>query len=359
MSKRCGYCERAFDSEGNPPVEFRKPFLTGYDNIALKNMFDELVYLLCSACCKKTFTKCRAKDCDYLVAKHHITRFGGYCCVCSSSDTILAYNYNPCTKLKNFYNEFGAVAPGAAMAEKDMYLGVELEVVINPEHTTRKVAEETQDAMGSLFAVLKYDGSINCGRRRGFEIVSAPATLEFQKRAWKNFFEFAEETNYFTALHPSCGMHVHMSRSALNPQIVAKMVKFIYGSYNQDFIKKIAQRKPNNYCDYSPESALNTKNHYTALNRSKKETVELRIFQSIVDFELFSKNIEFCHAMYVYTRELSTRKSSDSDLAFEKFISYAKDSKDAYPNLNKYLDTLWCTEKKAIKESSLILESAF
>jgi len=342
MRKSCQGC-----MESRPVEQIKKRLIigsAGYDNQGLRYLFNDNRYDICDHCVKSSYLPCKSAECESLVGLYDRGRYGGYCCKCGTSDAILAFNYDPCKKLKNFYNTFGQVKPAIAAMQGDLYLGVELEVVINPEYSTRKVADETQAAIGDKFAVLKYDGTVNKNGTRGFEIVSAPATMDFQKTAWKNFFEFAGDTKYFLDIHPSCGMHVHMSRTALDNAMINRMVQFVYSAHNQAFIKEIAQRSANQYCDYSPKSAGHVRDHYTALNRAKKQTVELRIFQGIVDAEMFNKNVEFCHAMYSYVKD--TKSHLEEDFHFEKFIPYVQGNNELYPNLSKYLGNLSCIKKK-------------
>jgi hypothetical protein len=318
----------------------------GYDQQRLKYRFTESEHAICSSCLKRHYHIC--KECSMIYGGIFGNADMQYCPKCNTSDAILQFNYDPCKKLKHFFNEFGSLVPEAAQMQGEMYFGVELEVAINKEYSTRKVADETQAAIGDKFAVLKYDGSVNKGGVRGFEIVSAPATVPFHMKAWKNFFEFAEATQYFQKTHTNCGMHVHMSRTALDNAMIRRMVHLIYSQHNQPFIRGIAQRASNNYCKYTPDGANHTDDHYTALNRSKRQTVELRIFQGIVDYEVFGKNIEFCKAMYDFVANAKTIEAEDFE--FENFALYVMGESELYPNLSKYFDVLDCISKKKLKK---------
>lgn len=338
-------CEQCFINDKTTRYKLISP--NGYDQARLKYRFNEDEYYLCKTCIAKSYVIC--KECACVSSRMFNQGSEGFCAKCNTSDHILQFNFDPCKKLKSFYNEYGSLAPEVASMQGDVFFGVELEVAINNDYSTRKVADETQAAIGDKFAVLKYDGSVNQEGTRGFEIVSAPATLAFHNKAWKNFFAFAKSTKYFQPINNHCGMHVHMSRSALDTGMIRSMVHLIYGEHNQAFIKAVAQRPSNKYCDYTPKSANHIDDHYTALNRSKRNTVELRVFQGIVDEEIFNKNIEFCQAMYNYVSKV---KSTDkADFEFEPFVAFILEDAELYPNLSKYLGTLACINKKTISKA--------
>jgi hypothetical protein len=116
-------------------------------------------------------------------------------------------------------------------------LGIEIEVI------PRKLADETR--ILDKFVDLKEDGTLRnaAGLPDGFEIVSKPATLSVHKELipWKLFFEtVGEKMKVWDDLR--CGMHVHISKEALNPIVIGGMMMFINRPENRGFIKEIAGR---------------------------------------------------------------------------------------------------------------------
>ena len=53
---------------------------------------------------------------------------------------------------------------------------------------------------------------------------------------------------------------------------------------------------------------------YVAINLKNSQTIEIRIFRGTLNFNSFMKNIEFAHALFMYTKENKT------DYLFDKLI---------------------------------------
>lgn len=250
-----------------------------------------------------------------------------------------------------------------------VFFGVELEVECDQNYAT-----EVQNDLGK-FVILKPDGSVP----HGFEIVSAPATLDAHKEKWNPFFK---KIKHYTAVKKAnmrswhtttCGMHVHISRRErklnaagrwdgrtftpiLSELQIAKMQQFIHTEANWEFIKKIAGRDPNQYCkwDYKKNfvDGINGREgshqgHRTALNLSNVETVELRIFKGTLKPESFFKNIEFAKALVEFTKPTVTsladfrepKEGGQEVASYKKFLEWMAlpEHRQQYPNLVAFI----------------------
>ena len=186
-----------------------------------------------------------------------------------------------------------------------LYLGVELEVVVRSSYDKYDVAEKMDNDLYD-FIIMCNDGSIDGD---GFEIISAPATHNYHLTAWDKFFN--NGAKYVRGWkEKSCGMHVHLSRNAFeNKYHLMKFVTFINHRRNEDFITNVAGRSANTYCAIKHKNynkrALEFNNRYQAVNLENRNTIEVRIFQSNVAKKGFFKNLEFCVALFEYTKHCS------------------------------------------------------
>lgn len=172
--------------------------------------------------------------------------------------------------------------------------------------------------------IYKHDASIS----NGFECVFRPFTY---KEVCD--FTFHWHSKLFKE-HHSCGMHVHMNKSSFTTYHLYKFSKFFQD--NLDFVCKIAQRKPNRYCDVNTSTPKRMAKEKESgergiLNLQNRKTIEVRIFAGVVSEAQFKKNVEFLDALYYFTKNNKTTDAVD----VEKFEAWVFTQK--YPNLKKFL----------------------
>lgn len=211
------------------------------------------------------------------------------------------------------------------------WYGVELEVNVKTSHDLGDSAETVNNLVNG-FAILKHDGSVD----HGFEIVTAPATLEEHHKQWSRFWS-SNPTRHLTGYESGqCGMHVHISRpSAL---VTGKMIVFLNTEKNQDFLRTIAGRSNSSWAKVHFSKKITdwdkSIDRYEALNTRNEKTVELRIFRSTLKESSFWKNLEFTHALVHFARETSIHTLNVE--TFLAFISRTENRKD-YSHLIAFL----------------------
>ncbi len=224
---------------------------------------------------------------------------------------------------------YGADVPQVLKAAKipphshrPLLLGIELEIA--PATSAARLA--LRDAVDE-FAVLKADRSIMPDN--GVEIVTIPLTLEEQFLRWKPVFNGPLQDCRAT---PRCGLHVHIDTPGEGKAItVGKIMHFIHRPMNEGLINKIAGRKVNEIrgddgqrmCYQRPGlnlSATMMRNwrgdHHSALNvgsRNRNATMELRIFASTNQWDVFMARLEFSAALGLFARQVSLTELNDSD----------------------------------------------
>jgi len=227
------------------------------------------------------------------------------------------------------------------------YFGIELEVESRASQKS-EAAETVVNAL-SEHVYLKSDGSL----ANGFEIVTHPHSLDsFHELEW-GWLDTIKSQGMRSWNTDSCGLHVHVSRSAFGPEgyqtnsnamkylheaHLIRFNKFIYD--NQIQVEILAGRKNNNYASFSdkgrviPKVKLNRQSsgRYSAVNLENRTTVELRMFKGSLRKERVLSAVEFTHAVVEYTRNLKVQ-ASKRPFAWSRFTTYVTNNEELYPNL--------------------------
>lgn len=217
------------------------------------------------------------------------------------------------------------------------FFGVELEVEVGRSMDVEDAARKTYELIGRDFVMLKSDGSIN----RGFEIVSAPATLEVHREKWTPFL--TKKPGAIKSWDTStCGMHVHMTRPTSvgrGSLHLGKMLVFINDLAHREQIVAISGRQSHwgkfsnrRLSDGKANSYIET-GRYSALNITNDKTLEVRMFRGTASLTGFMKNLEFCHAMFYFTRDTSMRS-----LDWSSFVAFVKERRSEYPALVEFIE---------------------
>jgi hypothetical protein len=215
--------------------------------------------------------------------------------------------------------------------KRPVYYGVELEFDTPPVQVAHALRKHTHHM------IAKYDGSI-----RGFELVTAPATFPIHKEEFSTF-PFQDQV-----VTSSDGMHVHIDKSALTTLQIGKLCEWVYNPENLNLLTKIAGRVPGGYCStnvfekgvlgqlqehkdglhYNVEGS-----HQTAINISRKNTVEIRIFRTPENYEQFMARLEFVKAMVDWTAPGAVGYGFKEFKNANRFLNFVTDSRKVYPHL--------------------------
>ena len=192
----------------------------------------------------------------------------------------------------------------------------------------------------SGFALCKHDGSLE----NGFEIVTAPATLSVHKDRWSKFCEKNYADNLSSWNTATCGMHVHVDRASLTPLDIGKLLVFVNGTRNAEFIKKIAGRDSRQWSAKKfkrVKDALNRSDKYEALATHKPKTIEFRIFRGNIAKQGILRNLEFVDALCNFVGTVAMDRDTDTvnRLSYTNFIEYmnTSENKGTYPYLFSWL----------------------
>ena len=219
---------------------------------------------------------------------------------------------------------------------REPYLGIEIEYQVDKRKEGRLYVGDT------LYnhSLMKEDGSI----RNGFEIVSRPASYAQHILKYTSFLDGLPE---WIHPHQSCGMHVHISRTALSQMGAGKLVEFMNRDDNKKFIKLIAGRDPTNYQrqDESYDIKKPFKIHkgsdgadrYNFINLQNKKTIELRIFASPKNTNEFRIRMQFVKAMISYCQPAALTGTLKEQTSFSSFITWLENTKKEFKELHTYV----------------------
>lgn len=240
------------------------------------------------------------------------------------------------------------------------HLGFELEVESQGGTSRYDGAEMTQQALGA-HAYMKEDGSLE----DGFEIVTHPHTLAIYQKEFDWSFTKSLRSKGFRSWNANgnnCGIHVHVSRSGfgevgdrnpitgrityalpLEKRILARQahelrfIKLIYD--NQRQVERIAGRSTH-FASFNDKGKLVSKvkhniqedGHYSAVNTSNPDTLEVRVFKGSLKPERVLSALEFVHAATEYTRDLKVTGKNRA-LSWLKFCAFVASNEETYSNL--------------------------
>lgn len=174
------------------------------------------------------------------------------------------------------------------------YLGVELEVDEGGESDSRACQLMSLANYSHEHIYIKHDGSLS----DGFEIVTHPMTLDYHMTVmpWAELLTEAVHMGYLSHQSGTCGLHVHVSRSALGDSlteqedVIARILFFVENHWNE--LLKFSRRTRDQIEQWAsrygrkddPKAVLDhaKKNHYQrykCVNLTNYSTIEFRMFR--------------------------------------------------------------------------------
>jgi len=213
-----------------------------------------------------------------------------------------------------------------------MLFGIELEV--EDRHGDQSSgAEYVRSHLSEGYCVFKEDSSLGEG---GFEIVTRPDSMAVHKRKWESLLSDNPGSHIYSwDTEGRCGMHVHITKSALTPLQMGKMLVFLNEPCNSSFVKCVAGRSGAAYasrCKRKHTDIDKLEDRAVALNITRR-TAEVRIFRGTLKRASFLKNLEFVSALVEYCGPAKFGiRQAVSHREFCKWLS----RKD-YPNLWAHL----------------------
>lgn len=204
------------------------------------------------------------------------------------------------------------------------YIGVEIE----KEYVGREDGNEgigaSVEAVTNEFFTNSEDGSLS----EGIEFQSMPATFAYHRKLATNgyydkFFKVLSDNDLQS--RASAGSHVHVSKNAISPTTFKKMAKLMYSVFSNRFVRAIARRTTNIWCerdgiDFERVANGSRSSKYLALNNQyNRSTYEFRIWNSPSSTSELMEQIEFVVALKQYAK--ATRIDRLTQLGFRRYVA--------------------------------------
>lgn len=307
---------------------------------------------LCHRCYDHEYTEC--EDCGCMLSYDDACYYDGsdipYCQACyvnHQNRSIKSYQYKP---VPIFYGT------------GDLYFGVELEIDCGGED--QENAKELINSVNSEHEHIycKHDGSIE----EGFEIVSHPMTLEYHttQMEWKTLFELAVDLDYRSHQTSTCGLHIHVNRSAFGKtweeqeDCISRMVYFVENHWNE--LLKFSRRTETNINRWASRYGISTTakdtyekakkrnlGRYVAVNLENGSTVEFRLFRGTLCYHTFVASLQLVYEICRYAIQMSDMELEH--LSWSEFVARIPEDKK---ELIEYLKTkrLYVNELPQVRE---------
>lgn len=209
-----------------------------------------------------------------------------------------------------------------------LYMGVELECE-RPGLDGEDGAAIIRGSFADRLAGIEHDGSL----LNGFEIISNPATLGYHMRhyGWADILGLLAEMGCQSHDSGRCGLHVHVSRSALGrnddarDRVIAMLICLVDRWFTDDAaspLARFARRTPGHYCarldagiasddsraQIVEKAKATATTRYRAVNLTNDATVEFRLFRGTLRPETFAATLQLVDAMVRWCMQHTVRE---------------------------------------------------
>ena len=229
-----------------------------------------------------------------------------------------------------------------------LYMGVELEIDKGGEISENAEAIIDIANTDNNHIYCKHDGSID----DGFEMVSHPMTLEYHTKGmnWREVFEQAVSMGYRSHQTTTCGLHIHVNRSAFGDSIdeqeeaISKIIYLVENHWNElvRFSRRTEMsltRWANRYgiLTTAKETYKSAKGkhygRYVAVNLENDNTIEFRLFRGTLNYDTFLATLQLIDE--ICNLAIHSDDKDIESLSWSLFVS-AIDT-DKKPELIQYL----------------------
>lgn len=197
---------------------------------------------------------------------------------------------------------------------------------------------------------IKHDGSLD----DGMEIVSHPMTINYHlnNMCWYDIFSKALLLGYTSHQAKTCGLHIHINRSALGKSIEEQentigRILYFYEKFWTEILKfsRRTEYQANRWASryggvlVNPKESLKSAKtaglgRYVAVNLENHFTVEFRIFRGTLKYSTFAATLQFTDMLVSKAKSLSDEEFQT--MTWDDFISSIGADKR---NLIEYLKT--------------------
>lgn len=192
----------------------------------------------------------------------------------------------------------------------------------------------------------KHDGSLD----DGFEIVSHPMSYAYhlEEMPWQSVLQTAVDLGYQSHKTRTCGLHIHVSRSAFGEteaqqdDAIARVLYFFekhweellkFSRRTQDQLNRWAARygyksQPKEILDHAKKGYYGSR--YVCINLQPKDTIEFRVFRGTLKFNTFIATLQLVNKLCDVALSMSDEEMTA--LSWTSFVTSISE-----PELIQYL----------------------
>ena len=248
---------------------------------------------LCQSCYDRYYNTC--DECHRIICEEDAYY--------EDDDRVLCYDCHRRHRSRYSINDYSYKPDPIFYGSDTLYMGVEIELDEGGEsdNQARKLLEIANAESERIYC--KHDGSLN----DGFEVVSHPMTLEYHMKTmpWQAVLEKARQMDYRSHQAKTCGLHIHVNRTAFGDniaeqeEVIARILYFFEKHWEE--LLKFSRRTHRQMEQWSnrygyKESPAEILDHakkgfrgfrYTAVNLTNANTIEFRLFRGTLRYNSF------------------------------------------------------------------------
>ena len=281
--------------------------------------------ILCNHCYEYNYTNC--EECGALI--HNDDAYY------ENSDNDYPYCYTCYEKLfKSSIKSYCYKPDPIFYGSGSFYMGVELEIDDGGEDNDNADELLCIGNFKNNRIYCKHDGSIE----NGFEIVSHPMGLEYHLNdmPWLKIFDKAISMGYRSHQTSTCGLHVHVNRTAFGDdydsqeEAIARVIYFVEKHW--DKLLKFSRRTEANINRWASRYGIssnakdtyknakdNRRGRYVAVNLENDNTIEFRLFRGTLRYTTFAATLQLVYEICRFAIMLTD--SELENMSWDDFVS--------------------------------------
>lgn len=243
---------------------------------------------------------------------------------------------------------------GFAQPDRTLYAGHEIEMYSDNESSEdvefvlnqidRAYARFNPQTSTGRCAIAKRDSSLDEYGDGGFETVTVPLTREQTYGIFGSFKVLGGGDCSAWPKGDNVGHHIHLSRAAIGPLTLGKLLVFMNAEVNHSFLVGIAGRA-GEFNQFAPGKKLTDADNgdrYEVLNVTD-QTVEFRLFKSNLCSRAILKNYEFAVSAVRFCEDsphgFEEPECETDPLSYFQYRRYVASHHKEYPYLHAFLLT--------------------
>jgi hypothetical protein len=246
------------------------------------------------------------------------------------------------------------LANGGWSADRTLYAGHEIEMYSDNEDydDVLTVLRQLDTPYRNLnpqtrtnrCAIAKHDGSLDV-QDGGFEAVTVPLTRAQTYGIFESFKIVGDGNCSAWNMGNEVGHHIHLSRAAIGPLTLGKLLVFANADANQRFVERVACR-PAEFNGFSSKKLTDAMreepngDRYEVINVTT-HTVEFRMFKSNLMTRAILKNYEFAVSLTRYCEQVTHGMDTEPEwsshpLHYLQYRRWVAEHHAEYPYLHQF-----------------------